>query len=281
MTMNKSYKIKFSLATVILFTVLLFCASLKGKADNDGKKRASTIRLPVIFVSNYGQWRKDILFAAPGPGMQVLIKKDGIVLPYSLRNHKTFNNKNGFPDEFKSISSDIIAIKFYNDLPAYSIKGIRESRTKFQFYLGQDSSKWLEGITSYKSVKYENVWKNINAVVDVNGNNIEHTFEIKPDGNIENAIIQLQGGKIKRKTKYDLLILDNRKAIGEIKLKRAYTVLSGDTLIIPCELQTTSNNSYTFKMTVGDSSTTVIIETEFSTYFGGSIDDRILCSGHF
>jgi len=63
------------------------------------------------------------------------------------------------------------------------------------YILGNDSSKWKQGIPQFARVRYENIYPGINLVFYGNQGRLEYDFQVAPGSDPRQAELEFNGAK--------------------------------------------------------------------------------------
>ncbi len=114
----------------------------------------------VDFEENCGQTDGRVRFVARAPGSRVFLTRDGLVL---TRHASTPLRLRFVGAQARRISGD-----------ADHVDGLRN------YFLGNDPKKWVTGVRAFGSVRYDSLYRGIDAVVYGADGNVEHDFVVSP-----------------------------------------------------------------------------------------------------
>lgn len=147
----------------------LFCLLLAGKVS------AQQVR----FVPNKGQWQDEVLYKADIPGGDLYVTKKGLV--YNLYDeqavHHNQHNGTNLPVKAHAIFLNFIQPSSHPVAAAYDFYS-----TSYNYFLGNDKSKWKSNVKACKKVMLRNIYPYID-------------FEITGvEGGVKTAFIVRNGG---------------------------------------------------------------------------------------
>jgi|GEM_PF-2973300 len=222
------------------------------------------------FVENKGQWNDDIKFVYHDGSFNMIIKADGVY--YDL-----------FDIKENSIEGNVIRQSFDNSNIIYS--SLEENTERINIYRGSDSEKWIKEIKTYKSLKLENVFEDIDMRIYFDNNRPRYDYVVKEHANVEDIEIKYEGinsVEVFEKNfilKSDIANLDNTNLF-------VYQIVDNKRVEISAKFVQRDD---VIKVEVGeyDRSKELIIDpVVFSSFAGGSGDDEynnitLLDENHF
>ncbi|AXC10325.1 Cell surface protein [Acidisarcina polymorpha] len=143
------------------------------------------------------------------------------------------------------------------------------------YFIGNDSAKWLTNIPTYAKVKYSNVYPGIDLVYYGNQRQLEYDFVVAPNADPKQARLHFAGAsKLKLNDSGDLEILAKD---GEIALHKpvVYQVKDGQRQLVEGNFRLMANNTVGFTLASYDRSRELVVDPvlAYSTFLGGSYDD--------
>lgn len=150
----------------------------------------ASIAQDIRFIQNKGQWNPQVLFKADIPGGDLYITQTGLV--YNLIDeaalHEVQHNKaNGI------VKGQAIFVDFLNAQATCKAVGQNSYQTKYNYYLGNDKSKWASGVSAFKRVYIKNVYPQIDFVVEGYNGGIKTAFLVHGLGNLADIKLKYRG----------------------------------------------------------------------------------------
>jgi len=226
------------------------------------------------FIENKGQitdtkgsLRSDILFTTKTNGATIYFMKDKISYVFTeLEETNSILKGCRIDMELTGVNLDV-NIKTDKILTGYT-----------NYYYGH-CPDGIKGVKSYGSIKYENIYPNIDMIFYYQeGNNLKYDILVKQGGNIEDIQLEWKGaegmaggngieikeGKLHIKT-----------SLGEIKeeIPEVYQIIEGKRVVIEAAY-VLKGNQVSIEVGDYDKSKELIIDP-WATYYGGSSTDRI------
>jgi len=290
----------FLLLQVMLFLPLTGLAATNNNRDESiiekqearevtGAQKAAVIKtngkLPLYFIKNKGQVDKTVSFYERGAGHATFFTEDGVVLSLTKRESKT--NKPSFDEKIlglkgkneKKTVSEAVSLSFVGANKRARITADKKMSGHVNYFIGKDKTKWRTGISTYGTVTYHDIYKNIDVKFYGNNKNIERDVIVRPGGDFSKAIFAYRGIKGLKVTEAgdlevslkDGKIIEQRPVIYQeidgrrVVVEGAYRLLKGD------------DGTFTYGFTVAayDHTKDLVIDPMlvYSTYLGGSSYD--------
>jgi hypothetical protein len=213
------------------------------------------------FVANNGQWNSDILSVSEGNGYKLIVKNDGVYFDYYQSNDKT-------------IKGQVVKLAF--DKKVNLIEGLDPLITKYNYFIGNDQSKWISNVPLYSKVKLNEILNGVDIVLQMQETNPRYDLYVKPGTNPESIKLNFEGANRLFSTTNGNLALSTN--LGDVEIGRliAYQNSSnGKQTFVECKF-VVNNNQVSFKVGNYDKSKTLIIDpTVYSSFDGGKGADVI------
>jgi hypothetical protein len=231
-----------------------------------GKSRsqiAQAMRLiPMAFEANEGQFESDVRFIARGLGYGAVLRDSGA----TLRLTRFGGN------EARSASIDV---RFAGANPNVRPVGRDETLHKTNYLIGSDPARFRTGITSYRTVEYEELYPGIDLVYYGNQTKLEYDLIVRPGGDPSAIRLEYQGAKPTIDRNGDLIL---RTAAGELKQLRpvAYQDVDGARKNVSVRYVASGRNSVGIRVARYDATRTLVIDPvlSYSTFLGGKASEE-------
>jgi len=232
-------------------------------------------RQPLLFIRNDGQLDEKVKYYERGANHATYFTADGIYL--SLFRRQIVSGQSGFagPENKHSIQFDQVMLSFINAAPNPLISATDIQAAKYNYYVGNDPARWRKNISTYKAVKYTEIYKNIDLKVYGNNRQLEYDVIVKPGGDPAAVRFKYEGA--------DSLAIN---AAGELEIKLAHSTLiqkspslyqeiSGRRVEVAGRFKLLADNSYTFEIPAYDRKRVLIIDPviEYTGFLGGDQTD--------
>src|SRR5215217_6971792 len=224
-------------------------------------------QLPLSFEANRGQVDQQVKFLTHGSGANLFLTDNEAVVSLSKGTEKTRRTRQ---------VQAILRLKLAGSNPRPRVTGVDELPGKTNYFMGNDSSKWLTNIPRYQKVKYEDVYPGVDLVYYGSHGDLEYDFIVAPNADPRQIRLSVEGAqKLSVDTNGDLLIKS-----GDISIKQhkphVYQESDGKQTEIASQYTLEQNREVTFELGSYDVSKELIIDPvlAYSTFLGGSEDDH-------
>ncbi|MHB1920957.1 MAG: DUF7948 domain-containing protein, partial [Chitinophagaceae bacterium] len=264
---------------------------------------------PLQFLENQGQWPAKILFKGDVPGGYVFLRTQGF--SYTLLDQQDMKameiNHHGGPKEVPYPATGVRSTKFnsvdpgdvvspnypagkmhpatlvraqtyqVNFLHANSrvvLEADHPTSTRFNFFMGLDSSKWKSGVRSFEGVTYKGMYAHTDLRVFSEASQLKYDLIIYPGGSPKDIAMQYVGT-----SHLDLKngILHITTTVGEVQelAPYAYQIIGNQKSLVKCYYRL-RDNVVRFKV-LGEYNThypLIIDPTEvFCSFTGSRVDN--------
>ena len=256
-----------------LFTVLFFVAPFVGSAQAPALK----------FIKNKHQWPEHIDFAARTPAGRLMLSPGQFSLylldqqkanEAHLRLHGQVNESDGEEDFDDQIDGHHVQLKFRDALSIGSPRVSQPLKEYYNFFLGNDSSRWASRAHAYGEIVYPDLYAGVDLRISSVNQNLKYDFIVKPDAVASVIQVEFNGA--------DQLYLDHGNliigtSVGYLIEKKPFTyqVIAGE----KCEVKSEyvlENNVLSFRFPEGyDACYELVIDPLliFSTFSGSTADN--------
>jgi beta-propeller repeat-containing protein len=236
-------------------------AGKRGQPDLD----TLLARLPIHFVENRGQANAAVRFEVNANHHKVFFASNEVVFAAA-------------PEVNGKRRPEAIRLRFDGASPSPAIAGTELLPGKFNYFVGNDPSKWETDVPSYRGVAYKGLYKGVDLIFKDAHGQIERDFVISPG--VDPGIIQMsyQGAKRIRLSKEGELVVETRWSVLTEARPEAFQNIDGKTVKVATNFKIAKGNGVAFEVGDYDRSQPLIIDPvfRFSTFVGGSGDDRAL-----
>ncbi len=135
--------------------------------------------------------------------------------------------------DFK-IKAHAYKLKFKDFNNSVTVFGSEEGQEKYNFFIGNNPSKWASNVSSYEKITYENIYPNINLIVsfDIEGN-FKYDIEVLANANPELIKIIYEG---LNKLNVSNSIISLNTSIGDFEesIPKTFQIINEKVQDIPC-----------------------------------------------
>lgn len=164
--------------------VLQAACTLQAAAENN----------PATFIENKGQWPVQVLYATDIPGGRLYVERSRLVYSFHETIHQHNTKLKISPDDHNTaIKGHAIELKFINSSNSSGVRGHGASPTIFNYWIGDDRSKWVQNAKAFESLEIYDVYPGINLKLYKNGEALKYDFVVTPKGKIEDILLEYSG----------------------------------------------------------------------------------------
>ncbi len=256
----------------IIFFLLLIVYSLPSAEHARYTPNAGS-----FFVENAGQWDSQARFLARSAGRDVWISSNGITFDYYRLAGRVINaadspNHDKMAEIRKDRTGHVIKMNFRGSLGTSAVSGIDKQKAYYNYFIGNNPEKWKSNVGIYSTVKIENLYKNIDAVVYYDGLSVRYDFKLRPGGNPGDIVIEFAGQDKIEVNKQGHLEIST--SLGEVQHNSIYAYQLEGGREIPVECSFRQEGKF-MKFSLGeyDKSKELIIDPlVYSTFVGPAVN---------
>lgn len=237
----------------------------------------------VEFIENKNQWDKNVLYKADISGGAVFLEKN--CLTFSFKDVKAIDKIDAFKHlppknrtELKPgdyiINCHAYKIIFLNSSAEVTIKADNKCDGFYNFFLGNDMSKWASGVYSYRQVVYSGLYDKTDLKIYENASHLKYDIILHPGADAANIKLVYDGADQVLMNDNNLVIKTSVNEITELR-PEAYQLIDGKKIDVPCSY-VLHDTILSFAFPSGYEKTADLIidpTLVFSTYSGSSADN--------
>ena len=218
-------------------------------------------------IENKGQWPKPVLFNSSIEGGKVWIQQNKFV--YHLQDYSAMHENHGNFDSDAGIEirEKLVHLNFVGSNQFSAIEKQDESSFYFNYFKGNDPSKWASKVHSYENAALKNLYNGIDLNIENHGGQFKYEFIISPFQS--HQVIQLNYAGHESMKINDSGDLEISTSLGKIFEEHpyAYQLIDGKKLEVDCEFVLAGDN-ISFELGHYDKSKTLVIDPVlvFATY---------------
>lgn len=255
---------------LFLFIGLWFCNGLITNAQPS-----------ISFIENKNQWAEDVHFASSIPGGKMLAGPASFkyfLVDYekleALHHQAHDPTPDARADDDQNIGGHAVFVDFVGADAEVKPRGLGRSETYYNYFVGNDPSRWASEAYGYEGIFYESFYPAIDLKVYSSGENVKYDFIVAPNGDPSNIRVRYQGADDLFLKNGSLIIVTSRGTIME-KSPVAWQFVDGERREVPCAFDL-QGNLLSFSFPDGfDPCFELIIDPLliFSTYSGSTADN--------
>ena len=249
-----------------------------GSRDTAKQARSILAGLPLYFEPNQGQGNLDqadsrAKFISRGAGYSLFLGSEGAIL--SLASHEHPKKSHGMPELPPAPSLEFLQMRLAGANPESSVSATDPLPGKSNYFIGNNPAKWRSGVPHFAHVRYENIYPGINLVFYGRKGQLEYDFQVAPGADPARAELEFKGAKKLELSDGSLVIRAERGTVA-LEAPRVYQEIAGKQQPVQASFVLHGNNRAGFAIGAYDHSRELVIDPilNFSTYFGGSGDER-------
>lgn len=213
------------------------------------------------FEKNEGQTDKQVKFLSRGAGFTNFLTKKGNVLKLKKSSQDTSTVLN---ISFKKANEDVEIISEGTEAGVYN------------YFIGNDPSKWLTGVPTFPTIRYKNLYNNIDALYTGTQDKLNYDFEVRPGGKPEHIIFIIEGASDLGLDSNGNFVMKTQQGIVTMDKPQAFQVINGVKKDVKIEYKLKKNkNELSFK--IGNYNKKVLLTIDpvliFSSFIGGTATD--------
>jgi gliding motility-associated-like protein len=142
----------------------------------------------VVFIENKGQWPAEVRFRADLPGGYLFLTTTGLHYTFydteaTARRHampRTAAARQAAGTWADSIRAHGVAVTVVGCAKTVQLAGNHPVETRFNYFTGNDPSRWVSGARGYAEVRYEDLYPGIALRVYAYYETLKYEFEVRP-----------------------------------------------------------------------------------------------------
>jgi Beta-propeller repeat len=249
--------------------------------------------LPLYFEANQGQTDGRVKFLSRGAGYSLFLTEDGATLSLrmpqaddaahtadpgdsaagrpdrGLRANAMLRGRRQSPTRY---ATDSVQLKLVAANPSPAVSGDSPQSGRVNYFLGKDPSRWHAGITTYKGVRYANVYPGVDMLFHGSQQELEYDFEVAPGADPSRIALRVNGARDLRLDLSGNAVVST--PVGDIALHKPVTYQGegSSRTEIASNFELRPDGTLGFHVGHYDRSKELVIDPvlTYSTYLGGS-----------
>jgi hypothetical protein len=226
---------------------------------NPAEVRAAFGRLPLSFEQNQGQSDDRVKFLAHGNGYGLYLGSGEAALVLGG----------------EGAESSAVEMKFAGANADAQIAGSDRLPGHSNYFIGNDSSRWLHNVPQFGRVVYRQVYPGIDLAFYGKQGSLEYDFDVAPGADPDRIQLDLSGADKLQIASNGDLVLSNKGRDLRFQAPHVYQNSSTGKQNVSGSFVLAGNNRVSFKVGDYDRTRTLVIDPvlTFSSYLGGSGDE--------
>jgi hypothetical protein len=217
--------------------------------------KSSLLEMPLAFEFNQGQTDAKVKYLTRAQNFTVFLMPTETLL----------RGRNG----------DVLRLKLQNANLSPKVLGEDRQAKISNYYMGNDRSKWLEGVPNFGQVRYRDVYSGIDLVYHSDQRQLEYDFVVKPGVDPNQIRFAFEGAKKIAITEQGELELQSAASTSVNHKPVVYQMIDGRRKLIEGEY-TLANNVVGFKIGEYDRTQALVIDPTLQVlaFYGGTLNDE-------
>lgn len=220
----------------------------------------------LFFVENKGQWHEDARFLAQSPGVDAWLTANGITYDFYKFQQSTILPQEAvnpdLNDTYKNMDriGNVVKMQFINSLNSPKVQGVDKKKGYYNFFIGNDKSKWASRIGLYKEAMMAGLYKGIDARLYYENNNLRYDMIVAPKADPNLIKMSFSGtDKVYINYKGNLTI---NTSIGDVEQSGlyAYQEINGKKVEVECTFKIIDETTVGFNIGDYDDTYPLIID---------------------
>jgi hypothetical protein len=261
-------------------TLLILALTISIFGGNDSVQQQLNQVNKNFFIENKGQWPSEVKYLAKVGGMNAWITNSGVVYDYYQRNRNYYETETlkMCPDKKKEfekrnviIKGHIISMQFADVNKASTQQGNDKQEGYYNYFIGNDKSKWAPNVILYGDVEQDDIYNSINVKYYFDGNSIRYDYLLKPGADLSKLRLKFEGQELIWVNDSGELVI--KTSVGEVTNGKLYSyqIDNGNQKEVNCRFVQNSDGTISFKATTYDRTKELIIDPLiYSTFIGKS-----------
>jgi len=259
-----------TLTKVAVISILTVAAARYSFADGHNNQ-------PVFFTENMGQWDDLVQFRAADGWTTIWLTGDGILYALSRPTGDPIRPEPGprkaVLTQPENLFEDIFfGFKLQGSNPRSKVSGVSQKEFHFNYFLGNDPTRWKTLVPSFDTVVYHGIYDGIDMKYYGSDEGIEYTFLVSSGADPSAIRIRYEGVESVRVEDGELLITTAWGTLEE-KIPAIYQVIGGKKVNVGGSYNIGDDGSLGFDIGKNyDAAAELIIDPvlTFSSYLGGT-----------
>lgn len=209
------------------------------------------------FLENKGQWHSNVRYRAQLAGADMWLESNSVMFvvynDQQLQNFLSYKTLSYEERQLKKIPlSQIDAfafrVKFENKKSVASLFASNKLPYYYNFFLGNDQSKWASEVSAFAMITYKNIFPGIDCVIDEHDGFLKFDFYLSPYSDVNEIKLKLDGvKKISISSDGDLIV---HTPFNKVKFHKpfAYQKENDKQIEVPCIYKIIDKNTFGFKL---------------------------------
>ncbi len=226
------------------------------KANPMTKLKLAVLEMPLSFELNRGQTDAKVKFLTQAQNFTVFLTPGETIL--------------------RGRNADVLRMRLQNANQSPKLVGEQRQAKVTNYYIGNDRSKWLEGVPNYGQVRFQNVYSGIDMVYHSDQRKLEYDFVVNPGADANQIGVVFDGASSVRINEQGELELKSEGGTSVNHKPVVYQTIDGKRKAIDGSFTLSANNVVGFKLGQYDHTQPLVIDPTLQvlSFFGGNLNDE-------
>ncbi|MEW6747536.1 MAG: hypothetical protein AB1486_32795 [Planctomycetota bacterium] len=241
-------------------------------------------RLPLAFIENRGQIDERARFYARRGGMKAYFTEKGFALQLVSRppDHAStgpmaspLSDREVLPDGEPTTGANLF-LTFEGASPGVTIEGLEQLPGRYNYFLGNDPSRWRTEVPAYRSIRYHRLYPGVDVIVRTEQDQLEYDLVLEPRTDLAQIIVRCEGASDLFIDEGGTLVIDTAAGRLEQRKPRTNEISSpGELVPIECSYRVLDPQRVCFDVPARNPERQLVIDPGLvsSTFFGGTGHD--------
>ncbi len=262
-----------------LFLLVLFCAAVSAQQINNPQQALNQTNKS-SFIQNKGQWDPQVKYLARIGGMNAWITNFGVVYDYYRIKKNVGETKTKKMNRLQRILSEnqntiieghVVRMHLVNSESNVIQVGNTRREGYYNYFIGNDQSKWASNVPLYNNVELQGVYKNIDIKYYYDNGMLRYDYKAKPGADVSQIKLKFDGQDgISINANGELVL---KTSVGEVTNGKIYAYqMEGKTQKeVECKFEQREDGAIGLKADGYDATKELIIDPlVYSTFMGES-----------
>lgn len=250
---------------LLLFALLLLLASSANAAPSS-----------IEFIENKGQWKEDFRYRTLTDKGDVYFTPGSFI--YVVGEYSNLDKIEAY---HHGMVRDAQVLKYHEYRMTFEgatttdITGGKQQKTYYNYFLGNDQSKWKTGIHPCLTLDYKNLYSGIDMHLSSDEGALKYEFIVAPGADVAHIQMRCDGADGLSVNKQGNLVI--RTSVGDVQELKpfAYQYINNVRTEVPCVYKVNGNHiTYKFPRGYAEGAQLVIDPTVVFATFTGSVADN-------
>ena len=284
-------------------TILLSLTLLVVTAIAPLRAQQSTPATPLAsgeatFIENRGQWNSAAQFLVQTPGLDAWITDRGVVYDvYQIESvgdqkgiNRTLSERFGYDDPFartpshggpgsepemRNRTGHVVQMNFEGAKPKTRMVGTDQQPGIYNYFIGNDRSRWATDVRRYSGVRVENLYEGIDAVYYLDEGRPRYDLVVAPGADASLIRMSFTGAEQLSVAQDGALEIATSMGVLRQQGLFAYQIVDGARESVRCGFEISVTGAVTFALGHYDSHRPLVIDPlVWSTFMGAGSEDR-------